>query len=304
MKSIKIRIQGMHCEACEKNLKRAIGQFNHVHNINLKYTDENVEIFYNPELNINEVFSVIKNLGYNPSLIKDELKKLKFNNFVNEILYGKNIEKEMLILFFNTLIVLSLVEIISYFGFFTNVPDFFSKYVFYLIFLVLSVVLTATSIWHIKAYGNDYSCMSGMMVGMTIGMISGFLIGTIVGATNGMFIGSIVGLLSGVIVGSWCGSCTGIMGIMEGMMAGLMGGLMGAMTSLMLINDNLKIMILILFIISALILLGLDYMIYKENNTREINIKYNKFNFISFCFAVTITITFIMVYGPKSVLFR
>ena len=168
------------------------------------------------------------------------------------------------------------------------------------------MVISATSVWHIKAYGNNFSCMSGMMIGMTSGMISGFLIGLIVGATNGMFIGTVAGILVGILVGIFTGKCCGIMGIMEGMMAGLMGGLMGAMTSLMMLSDNLKIIIPILVGICAIILIGLDYMIYKEV-VRDIKQKVNKYGFMAFvglCFIITIIITFIMVLGPKSILFQ
>ena len=140
---------------------------------------------------------------------------------------------------------------------------------------------------------------------MTIGMISGFLIGLVVGATNGMFVGSIVGMTIGMSVGTWAGKCCGAMGVMEGMMAGLMGGLMGAMTSLMVLNDHLKIIIPILVIASSIILIGLDYLIYKETTGAQIR-KINKPSFSSFltlCFIVTMIITWIMVYGPKSALF-
>ena len=40
----------MHCEACEKNLKREIGKLNSVREINLSYKNENAEIFFNPEI--------------------------------------------------------------------------------------------------------------------------------------------------------------------------------------------------------------------------------------------------------------
>ena len=148
--------------------------------------------------------------------------------------------------------------------------------------------------------------MTGMMVGMTIGMISGFLIGLMVGATNGMFIGSLAGIFTGMTTGIWTGKCCGIMGVMEGMMAGLMGGLMGAMTSLMLFNDNLKIIIPILVIASSIILIALDFLIFRENTGTQIR-KINKQSFLSFlsiCFIVAMTLTWIMVYGPRSILFQ
>src|SRR3989338_4878010 len=158
-------------------------------------------------------------------------------------------------------------------------PNFFSRFGYYLIFLIVAVAINTLSIWHIKAYGNLFTCMTGMMVGMTIGMTSGFLIGLIIGATNGMFIGTIAGVIIGIAVGIWCGKCCGIMGVLEGMMAGLMGGLMGAMTSLMLFNDNLKIIIPILVIASSIILIALDFLIFRENTGTQIR-KINKQSFL------------------------
>ncbi len=304
MKSLKLTIKGMHCEACEKNIKRALSNFDHIKDINLKFNNENAEIFYNPEINVNEVIKIIKNLGYDAS--EKISRKVNFNHFLNELFSGNNIEKEVLLLFFNILIILTISEIVAYLGFFGNVENFFDKIGYFLIYLILSVVALSSSVWHIKAYSSDFSCMSGMMIGMTIGMLSGFLIGAVIGATNGIFIGSVIGIIMGMSIGSWCGNCCGIMGILEGMMAGLMGGLMGPMTSLMLINDNLKLIFPVIFVASFLIIFGLDYMIFKETKSKDITnfYKYNKFNFITFCFVITMLLTFIMVYGPKSALFR
>ena len=216
------------------------------------------------------------------------------------------LEKSMIKTAFFTLIFLILVELIAYFGFFKNIPDFFSKYGYYLIFLVISIVINSVAVWHIKAYKHEYSHMGGMMVGMTIGMTSGFSIGLVVGATNGMFIGSLAGLIIGMLVGGYVGNCCGIMGIMEGMMAGLMGSIMGGMTSVMTLNDNIKLMVPILIISILIIIIGLIYMIYKHEISGE-NINYRGFKFLPFItinFIITLALTFLMIYGPKSFLFN
>ena len=205
-----------------------------------------------------------------------------------------------------TFMFLVVVEFLSYYGFFRNVPDFFSRYGFYIIFLIIGILINAMAVWHIKAYQHSYSHMSGMMIGMTIGMTSGFTIGLVVGATNGMFIGSLAGLIIGMMVGSYVGNCCGIMGAMEGMMAGLMGGIMGAMTSIMTLNDNLKIFIPILIISMAIILFGLIVMVYQEEIRKKADIEYKGFDFLPFItvnFIISISLTFLMVYGPRSFLF-
>lgn len=305
MRVLKLTIKGMHCDACEKNIKRVLSNFEDIKDIRLSYTNENAEIFYNSEINVKEIIKTIENLGYDVSEKSIRL-KVNFNHFLKELFSGKSIEKEVTLFFFSLLIILSLTEIISYYAFFINITDFFSKYGYYLIYLILSIVFTSSLIWHIKAYGSNFSCMSGMMIGMTVGMLAGFLLGLIIGATNGIFIGSIVGVILGIFIGAWCGSCCGIMGILEGMMAGLMGGLMGPMTSLMMLNDNLKLIFPLIFGSSFLILLGLDYMIFKETKSKEIInfYKYNKFNYTTICFILTLGLTYLMIYGPKTGLLR
>jgi len=307
MNSLKLRIVGMHCESCEKSLKKALSKLEHIKEIDLKYSNEVATIKYNPELNINDVIGVIRNVGYDAIVLNgnEDYGEVNFKKYINVLKQKNRVEKHMVYGALGTLLIFGMVEFIAYYGFFNNIPDFFDRFGYYFIFLVISIVLGGTSIWHIKCYGDKLSCMSGMMIGMTTGMINGFLIGMIVGATNGMFIGTIIGILIGILVGIWTGKCCGIMGIMEGMMAGLMGGLMGAMTSLMLINDHLKIIVPILVVISSIILIGLDYMVFKE--VRNIKEKVNKYDFVTFltvCFIILIALNWVMVYGPKSALFQ
>jgi len=142
-----------------------------------------------------------------------------------------------------------------------------------------------------------------MMIGMTTGMIAGFLPGYFIGATNGMFYGSVFGMSIGIFMGVWNGKCCGTMGVMEGLMAGFMGGIMGAMTSIMMINDNVKIAGVVIFLISTIIIFSLNFMVYKDKKEteREINEDYTLIAFLSLILT-GITI-WLMVYGPRSALF-
>jgi hypothetical protein len=144
--------------------------------------------------------------------------------------------------------------------------------------------------------------MSGMMIGMTVGMISGFLSGFMVGAINGMFVGGVFGMFVGMILGVWLGSCCGVMGFMEGIMAGLMGGWMGSMTAVMLIYDNLKIATILIYIVSAIILIALNYMVYLE--AREIREKPKEDQFITLLisFILMLATIILAVYGPKGLI--
>ena len=198
------------------------------------------------------------------------------------------------------------LELVAYYGFFQGIPDFFATYGYYILLLIVAVVGNSIAIWHIKAYQHIFSHVIGMMIGMTIGMSSGFTIGMLLGATNGMFIGSIAGVTIGVVAGSYAGNCCGFMGAMEGMMAGLMGGTMGAMVAVMTLNDHINILAPLLTGIIIAIIIGLLVMIYQEEIRKKPHAPYRGFPllpFLTLLFIITMSLTFVMVYGPRSLLF-
>ncbi|MEK6854714.1 MAG: hypothetical protein AABX73_00655 [Nanoarchaeota archaeon] len=183
-----------------------------------------------------------------------------------------------------------------------KIDNFIPDYGFYLVFAALSYALLVPTIRQVRAY-KQFSCMSGMMIGMTAGMMAGFLAGFYAGATNGMFVGGIFGMGAGILLGVWLGSCCGVMGFMEGMMAGFMGGLMGAMTSVMMLNDNVKIATVIMFIVTSIILISLNYMIYLETRENERQRKEEHLITLIITFILTLATTWLMVFGPRSALF-
>jgi len=227
---------------------------------------------------------------------------MSFKKFVKE-LNNNEVEGELIKVILTSLVV-SLVTLgIIYIFKFRAISDFNSKYLLYLFLACASYAFIIPSIYYVRSF-KEFPCMSGMMIGMTIGMISGFLPGMFVGATNGMFYGSVFGMLIGIVFGVWMGKCCGIMGMMEGMMAGFMGGLMGAMTAVMMINDNIKIAAVILTVVSIAILLGLNYMIYKETRGAERKHK-DDFLFVPIVtFILTILTIIVMIFGPRSALFQ
>ena len=218
-------------------------------------------------------------------------------------LNGEGVEGEILKTIFVSLVTSFIVLGILYLFRFRYITNFIPKYGFYLFFAVLSYSLILPSIKQVRAY-KEFPCMSGMMIGMTIGMISGFLSGFYVGATNGMFYGSVLGMAVGIFFGAWNGKCCGIMGVMEGMMAGFMGGLMGGMTAIMMFNDNLKAAVIVIFLVSAIIMVGLNFMIYKETRTTERKHKDSELFTMVLSFILTTITIWIMVFGPRSVLFK
>ncbi len=182
-------------------------------------------------------------------------------------------------------------------------PGFISNYGFYIFLAIISYAIILLPIRQVRMH-REFPCMSGMMIGMTIGMISGFLPGFLVGATNGMFWGSVFGMTIGILFGTWNGKCCGIMGVMEGIMSGFMGGLMGAMTAIMMLNDNIRAAGVIVLIVSASILIGLSMLIYKETRSTEQRHREDHTFTIVWSFLLTVATIWLMVFGPRSMLFQ
>src|SRR3989344_1209187 len=176
---------------------------------------------------------------------------MSFEQFTKE-LNGDRVEGELLKTIFYSLITSFIVIAALYALRLKNLTDFIPKYGFYLFLASISYALILPAIRQVRAY-KQFGCMSGMMIGMTTGMIAGFMGGYFIGATNGMFIGGVFGIVVGSLIGIWTGSCCGIMGFMEGIMAGFMGGLMGAMTSVMLLNDHIKLATVIITVFTSII---------------------------------------------------
>ncbi len=226
---------------------------------------------------------------------------MSFKQFTKE-LNGDRVEGELIKTIFYSLLTSFVVIGALYLLVLKNVANFVPKYGFYLFLLTISYALIIPVIRQVRAY-KQFGCMAGMMIGMTTGMIAGFIGGYFIGATNGMFIGGLFGMVIGSMLGVWMGSCCGIMGSMEGIMAGFMGGLMGAMTSVMLLNDRLKLATLIISIFTTIISISLNYMIFFEMKENERQKKEDHFTTILITFILIVLTVWLMVFGPRSALF-
>jgi hypothetical protein len=227
---------------------------------------------------------------------------MDFKTFIKE-LNGNRVEGELIKTIFYSFLTSIITLIILYWVSFKNIENFIPRYGLYLFLATIGFALMMPVIRQVRAY-KEFMCMPGMMVGMTIGMLSGFLPGYFIGATNGMFIGSLAGIGIGMYLGIKLGSSCGIMGIMEGMMSGFMGGLMGAMTAVMMFNDNIKLAAIIILIVSAAIMFGLNYMVYKETLETERKVKEDYFHVVVTTFILIILTIVITVFGPRSLLFQ
>lgn len=228
---------------------------------------------------------------------------MTFKNFINS-LNGEEVEGKIIKSIAYSLISSIVLLIVIHLLFISSIEinNLYNKYGLYVLLLTVGYSIIIPSMGYIYSY-KRFACMSGMMIGMTSGMIIGFLPGFFVGATSGMFWGSVVGMAIGIPIGIFSGKCCGIMGIMEGLMSGFMGGLMGAMTSVMMINDNLKIMSVIISFICIAIIIGLIFMVYEE--TRKIKgVRFTGYTktIIMTILINTITTLFIL-FGPRSALF-
>ncbi|MEK6883813.1 MAG: hypothetical protein AABY22_29560 [Nanoarchaeota archaeon] len=223
---------------------------------------------------------------------------------MKELGSGKNerVEGELVKTIFYSLLTSVLFLALIYFFILRKIDNFILDYGYFLFFAVLSYALIIPTIRQVRAY-KEFACMSGMMIGMTTGMIVGFLAGFYIGSTNGMFYGSVFGMVVGISLGIWMGKCCGIMGVMEGIMAGFMGGVMGGMTAVMLLNDNLKIATVIIFLVSSVILFALNYMIYQEMKETSRQRREDHYITIFLSLILTAATTWLMVFGPRSALF-
>ncbi len=227
---------------------------------------------------------------------------MAIKDFVKELNDSQSVEGELIKTIFYSLITSFIALGILYFFKFKNIDNFLSEKGFFLFLAALSYALIAASVRQVRAYGQ-FSCMSGMMIGMTTGMIAGFLPGFFVASTNGMFVGSVFGMMIGIGLGIYTGKCCGVMGFMEGVMAGFMGGLMGAMTAFMLFNDNLKPATIVVFLVSTVILFAMNYMIYSETRERSREKREDHFFTAVFSFVLTVTTAWLMVFGPRTGVF-
>jgi len=223
----------------------------------------------------------------------------EFKNALN----GEGVEGELVKTVVLSLVVSFISLALLYFVKLKSIDDFIPKYGFWIFFATLSYAIVLPSVRQVRAF-KEFPCMSGMMIGMTIGMMIGFLAGYYVGATNGMFWGSVFGMAVGIVLGIWNGKCCGVMGVMEGTMAGFMGGLMGAMTAVMMLNDHLKAAGVIVFVVCGVILVSLNYMLYKETKGAQREKKEDHMFTIVLSFLLTIITTWMIVYGPRSLLFQ
>jgi uncharacterized membrane protein YdcZ (DUF606 family) len=82
-----------------------------------------------------------------------------------------------------------------------------------------------------------------------------------------------------------------------------MGGLMGAMTSVMLLNDHLKLASVIVFVICSIIIFSLNYMVYGEMKENKREIKENHWLIVLLSAILTAITIWLMVFGPRSALF-
>ena len=223
---------------------------------------------------------------------------MTFKSFLRE-LQGRRVEGELLkTILISLLTSFVLISLLTFIKLKSN-PEFISKYGFFLFLACISYALVIPSLRHTRAY-RELPCMAGMMVGMTTGMLAGFLPAFYVAATNGMFVGSVFGMFVGMVFGAWNGKCCGMMGVMEALMAGFMGALMGAMTAFMLLNDHLRAISVIVLVVSAFILFGLHYLIYKEMEGGERKLHEDYTLTMTLSLLLTAITTWVMLYGPRT----
>ena len=303
----KIYIPDIECESCSRLLDKKIGHMDGVENFEIH--SDSMDITYDEKtIKAEDIVTAIEDLKFRASVRPYERKSFSERwrdlqeNPHKYSMIGKTIGYGAL-----TFLILALIQAIAYAGFLNNaIPNFLTHYVWWLIYLDISVATIGATIWYMSSYKGNVTCMTGMMIGMTVGMQAGMMIGAVVGGSNGFFTGAMVGMTVAVIAGTLTGAVCGVMGAVQGMMSGVMAGTMGAMITVMMFTDHVFIFMPYYMIINVLILLGLIYLFYEEVVEGKKDVKKKPVDMISFvsaCVIITAIITIIMIYGPKSPLF-
>lgn len=131
--------------------------------------------------------------------------------------------------------------------------------------IVLDVLFTGYFIFATYKRREKLTCMTGMMIAMTIGMMSSLLLGLTLGILfkHDLTISTMISILFGLVAGYLTGKPISLMAALDGMLAGIMGGMMGAMLGVMLIVS--EAMLLFMIIIFVVILSVLHQVIEEES---------------------------------------
>ena len=292
----------MTCNSCEKIIEKTISRNGGTSGI----IDANRGLieFDAEENKFSDIKKALSEKGYRES--GPETVRGGISNFVNYLksiaLVKKGLEieaKTMNYAFASLLVIAAIAFSANYFLFSGSTQGVFFQLI---ILSTLSSVLFGYSYNSIMAYKGAMPCSLGMMAGMTIGMVSGFMSGAIIAGTNGMFFGSFSGIIVGSFLGVKTGKCCGIMGAMEGIMAGFMGGLMGAMTTIMMLNDNAVIFMYLALVICSVIVLGMNYMMYRENGPMPKMHKNSFPAYMAMPLAIALLMFLFFTLAPKGIL--
>jgi copper chaperone CopZ len=300
MKEYSLKLSGMSCGSCEKIIEKVILK----NSGNVKKIDANNGLisFEASEELLPKIKSELEERGFAES----QPERGHFGNaikYVKSVVAGRTgfeVENTLLNYSIFSSITIVAISFLIYYFILRNLDNSLG-YLHVLAYALLISVPITFSFFHLKCYRNKMTCQNGMMVGMITGMVSGFLIGALIGAANGMFMGSLLGMVFGIGIGLELGRCCGIMGALEGIMAGIMSGIMGAMTSVMLYNDNLLVLLYVLFGFCILVLGGASYMMHREAG--KIQLSELNIDMVSFVLYATLFFMFLVmfaIYGPKS----
>jgi len=202
------------------------------------------------------------------------------------------------------LFITGILQFLAYHLYFSNIPDFISRYVWWIIYLDISTVALVSVLGYLRAYHLNTSHMLSMMIGMVVGMQAGTMLGAVVGATNGLFVGALVGMLSGGMFGIYIGCrCRSTMAVVQGLMSGGMAGTMGAMLIVMMLRDHVLYFMPFFTLTNILILLGFTYLFHEhavasgECSLREQS--HGFFPLLGLNLLTTGLLAGLMIFGPK-----
>jgi len=297
----KIYCPDIECDSCIKVISRALDKKGIKE---FKFTNEAVDITHEESIKPKVLIDVIREKGFRADL-QPFVRKTFMERCRDFKQNKKKYEVEYTLIKYSVLafILLAVMDVLAYFALFKIIPNFISKYAWWLLYINLTVVSVGAAVWHFKSYKASITTMMGMMIGMTFGMQTGMMLGTIIGATNGLFMGGMTGMVLASALGIYTGKCCGAMGVLEGLMAAVMGGPMGAMIGSMFFVDHILWFMPVFMLLNLIIMWGLSYLLFEE--VIEHNMKIQKkpidfTTFLSYCVIVSAALTTLIVYGFKT----
>jgi copper chaperone CopZ len=293
-----IRIKGMHCDACEKTIVRALtGAGITVESIS--YVEGKARINHRG-VPRDTIANVLNEKGYLLEEVSAAEAPVVHTRVVDRISTFKaerDIFRNGVLMLGMLLAVQALLALVLY----PLVPGYSQEQFSLFLYIPIVIAANTAALWYQRAYLREVSRITDLMVGATIGMTTGFAAGAIVGLTNGIFAGSLVGVILGIAAGAYAGERSGAIGILGGMVAGFISGTTGAVLIAAMTQSHAAAFLPLVIVICIAALAVLVRVIVDEHGGGAYEMRPWHFTpVLIFSLALMLAISAVMLLAPKA----